>query len=316
MTRLTTTCKLFFYVLPLVFSSCATLLNGPAQNVHIATSPAIRQVTVDKCIATDSSLAKGYGFNTYVAARSNQNMVVHLQLDSGTKTILLRPRNSFAFWYNIYGNYGIGMLVDKDNPKRYCYPAWNYFSIKDSAVCRSRFAPIRKGQVRLSLALPFANIFCLTSTEGQYYSGGVFGLEAGADYFYKTDRYISLAAGAATDRGLGEYFGKGYLNRGAVLYTSIRNNYVVGSFDLGYGISFSGLRWAVVPYGDTVDVHKAVNNTGLGLSLSAQYRFGNYFRMGVLYQPNLVTTNFSPAINYQHYISVSLIWKLPLNARE
>ena len=299
--------------MPVFLGSCASILNSPVQNVHIATGEKIRHITVDNCITVDSSQMGADAPKSYLVQRSNKDLVIHLQLDSGSKTVLFRPRSSFAYWFNIYANYGIGMLVDRDNLKRYCYSSRNWLTIKDTMVYRRRFAPLPKGTMRLSVGLPLVNVFQLKSQNRIYTSGGLFGLEAGLDYFYKTDGYISLSAGAATDAGLGERFGKGYYERGRSLYASIKNNHVIGSFDLGYGVSFSGLEWKRLPYGDTIHLHESVKSTGLGLSLSGQYRFGNYFRMGVLYQPNIFSTNLTPAFNYQHYMAVNLLWKLPLN---
>jgi hypothetical protein len=53
-------------------------------------------------------------------------------------------------------------------------------------------------------------------------------------------------------------------------------------------------------------------NIGFGLSLSAQYRLGHYFKMGVLYQPNIINTSLKPTVDYQYYISFNLIWKIPI----
>jgi len=313
MTRLTTASATAFFAIPVFFSSCATILNSPVQNIHIATTEKIRHVSIDNCISADSSQMGAEAPKTYLVPRSTKNLVVHLQLDSGNKTILFRPRNSLAYWANLYFNYGIGMLVDRDNLKRYCYPSRTWLTMKDTVVYRRRFAPLPKGTLRLSVGLPLINTFRLQSQTGASTSTGLFGLEAGLDYFYKTDQYISLSVGAATDRGPEERFGKGFFEYQSSVYASIKNNYVIGSFDLGYGISLSGLEWNRSAVGDTIPLHQSVKSTGLGLSLQAQYRFGNYFRMGVLYQPNIFSTNLTPAFNYQHYIAVGFTWKLPLN---
>ena len=166
--------------------------------------------------------------------------------------------------------------------------------------------------MRLSLAWPFFNDFSIRSPQGAYHTNGIFGLEASWEVFYKKDRYISLSAGAATSNAPVDRFGKGYIQSADNLYASIRANRVIGSFDIGYGISLSEPVWVQHTLGDTVNLDRSFKNTALGLSLSAQYRLGNYFRMGVLYQPGILSANLSPALHYQHYISVSFIWKLPL----
>ena len=88
---------------------------------------------------------------------------------------------------------------------------------------------------------------------------------------------------------------------------------MIGSFDLGYGLSFSGLNWSQKTRGDTIKLDRSILSAGMGFSLSAQYRLGNSIRLGLLYQPNLLSFDQSPAFRYQHYISVNLTWKLPMN---
>ncbi|HEY4151211.1 MAG TPA: hypothetical protein VGM41_19875 [Chitinophagaceae bacterium] len=310
MTRLTASTACVYFLLPVFFGSCATILNGPAQNVHIASSPQIRVVSVDNCVLVDSDAMVNP--KTFVVPRRKKDLVVHLQLDSVVKTIMLRPQNSFAFWFNIYMTYGVGMLADKDNPKRYGYPGWNYFSMKDNIIRRERFEPIPKGTWRFAGTLPVISSYNMRLPVGHYLSGGVLALEAGVEYFYKDDRYFSLNAGTGTDRGA-EHIGRFYYDYSNAGYASFRNNYVVGSFDLGYGLSLSNMQWRRVSNGDSTVKDALSNSTVLGLSLSAQYRFGQYFRMGFLYQPGLLSTNFSPAFDYQHIFSLQLTWKFPLN---
>jgi hypothetical protein len=287
----------------ILLSSCATFLNSPVQKISISSGDKIQVVSVDKAISKD-------GTGLYNIPRSNNPLIVKLQIDSTQKTITLTPKSSFAYWFNIYCNYGIGMLVDKDNPKRYAYSRRNHFKFQDSTIKRVRFAPIKKGTVNLSLSLPFTTIFNVQAIDNHRNSAGLFGLEAGVDYFYRDNKYLSINVGAATDR-FGEYFGPGYVQTATTLFTSLRNNHIVGSFDLGYGINVSRPRWTIHTLGDTIKIDESVKSIGLGLSLSAQYRVGNYFRLGVLYQPNLLNTPFKPLFNYQHYISLNLIWKLP-----
>jgi hypothetical protein len=286
-----------------LLSSCATYLNSPVQKISISADKKIQVVSVDRSILKD-------GTGLYHIPRSNNPLIVKLQIDSAQKTVTLLPKSSFAYWFNIYCNYGIGMLVDKDNPKRYGYPRRNYFKLHDSTIKRVRFAPIKKGTVNLSLSLPFTTIFNVQTIDNHQNSAGVLGLEAGVDYFYRNNTYLSINVGAATDR-FGEYFGPGYVQTATTLYTSLRNNHVVGSFDLGYGFNVSRPKWTIRTLGDTIQINESVKSIGLGLSLSAQCRIGNYFRLGMLYQPNLLNTSFKPSFNYQHYISLNLVWKLP-----
>jgi hypothetical protein len=294
----------------LLFSSCATLLNQPVQKIFISTDKNIKSVVVRQSMLTDSSLTSAAADKGYYVRRSSQPLVVELQLDSTRKTIVLKAKNSFAFWFNIYCNYGIGMLIDKDNNLRYGYSKRNYFAVVDSTIKKFSFTPSRKGTINLSLTWPFANIFNFKSPTAQYKSSGVLGIGAGLEYFYNNNHYASLNFGAGTDV-FGEYFGDSLVS-GTAIYTSVRNNYIVGKFDFGYGINLTKFQWERSIFKDTISLYQLFENTAVGLSLSANYRLGNYFRLGLLYQPCFLSTNFSPALNYQHFISFNLIWKFPI----
>ncbi len=301
----------FTIFLALLLSSCATILNQPMQKVAIATGKNIKAVSIGKSLSVDSSLIRIDAPRFYYLVRSPEPVEVELQLDSTKKTTFLKSRNSFAYWANIYFNYGLGMLVDRDNTKRYAYPRNNYFTAEDSTIKRYVFAPVRKGTMNISLSLPLPSFFNLQSEKGNYNSVGAFGLQTGIDYFYKSNHYVSLNFGAAID-AFGEYFGPGYREFGTVLFTNVMNNNVVGSFDLGYGINLSKLQWKRTTVGDTINMDRSIKSTAMGFSLSAQYRLGNYFRIGILYQPDILTLNHLPVLKYQHYISFNFIWKLPI----
>ncbi len=158
------------------------------------------------------------------------------------KIVNLKARNSFAYWFNIYANYGLKMLVDRNNVKRYSYPARNYFVINDTAIKISRFAPTNKKAINLVISFPMVNIFNINSINGKYKSAGIFGFDAGIDCFYKHNESVSFNIGAAIDGGFGEYFGHAYIETGSTLYVTVRNNNVIGSFDVGYGLNFSKLE--------------------------------------------------------------------------
>jgi hypothetical protein len=295
----------------ILLSSCATVLNSPVQRIRISTDEKIQVLSVDRATLIDSTFIGIDGTSTYYIPRSNKPLKIVLQTDSTKKIFILPPKSSFAYLYNILANYGIGMLIDKNNPKRYAYSVRNYLKLQDTTIKRSRFAPIEKGTFNLSLSPSFTTIFSIQAKDKKYNSAGVFGLEAGLEYFFRNNNYLSINLGAATDR-FGEYFGPGYVETATTFFTSLRNNNIVGTFDLGYGINVSRQKWTKQTIGDTIKIDESIKSIGLGLSFSAQYRVGSYFRLGILYQPDILNTSFKPSLNYQHYISLNLIWKFPV----
>ncbi len=311
MRRFTIFYLIIIFPLTVLFSSCATILNQPVQRIFISVDKNISSVSVNKSLATDSSLTRIDAAKNYYIVRSKEPLAVELQIDSTKKTILLPSRNSTAYWANIYFNDGLGMLVDKNNVKRYAYSKRNYFAVKDTMIKRSSFAPITKGTANLSFSWPFTSFFNLQSETGNYNSTGPLGLQTGVDYFYKNNRYVSLNFGAATDI-FGEYLGKGYYESANLLFANLMNNNIAGRFDFGYGINLSKFEWRRKTIGDTINLDKTIKSTIAGFSLSIQYRFGDYFRFGILYQPGIFGLNATPVLKYQDYISLNLTWKLPL----
>jgi hypothetical protein len=285
-------------------------LNRRTQHIQITTDEKIRRVSVDNALFTDSSARELNGSAVFLVRRSHEPLFIHAELDSGEKIIRLRPHYSFAFWLNI-DYFGLGMLVDFNNPKRYGYNHWNYLALKDTTIILRRFAPVPKGTMYFSLLpLPSVNLFSLKSPEGQSTPGGPLGLAVGVDYFYKPDHYVSFSAGTGTSAFV-DHIGNGYFNTGHTLFGNVMNNHVIGSFDLGYGLSFSELLWEKMEVTDiyTVSLDRSVRSAGIGLSFSAQYRITKNLRLGVLYQPTLFSVNSRPAFGYQHYISAGFVWK-------
>jgi len=304
----------FNIILVLVFlSSCATILNGTKQKIVFSTDRKIKIVSVQMDAKEDPILNQSDLGKEYHVERSNKPLKVILQIDSTQKSIYIEPKKSLAYWSNIYFDYGIGMLVDNNNIKKWGYQCRNYLTAKDSTIRISRFAPMKKGTVMLSLALPipFTNIFNLKTIKGKYQSIGVFGFQGGMDYFYRDNHFLSINLGAATDV-FAEHIGNGYFETGSTVFTSIKNNQVAGSFSFGYGVNLSQFKWTNQLNGDRIKVVQSLKNLALGPSLSVDYRLGNYLRLGFLYQPTIINTTLKPVFDYQHYISINLTWKIPI----
>jgi hypothetical protein len=292
-------------------------MNQPAQKIRVVSDPSAKIISITTPGSTDSISKKSLKQqDTWYVKRGKALILITVQLDSITKTVKLKPVSSPAYWLNIYFNGGIGMLVDRNNLKRYAYPVNNYLSMKDTIVSVSRLMPVQKGAVNFSLSLSFINLFYMRSVNGRRPFGGVFGFQGGIDYYYRHNTYLSAGFGAGTDHGIGEYIGKGYYETGSSLFASIRNNHNIGRFDWGYGLSFLQLGWRNVTFGDTINMDRALKSRMIGLSFNTSYRLGKIFRVGILYQPGLFNVSSTPALDYQHSISFNFIWKFKLAARK
>ncbi len=298
----------YVILVALFFSSCATILNSPVQHVSIVTSKRIEVVSVD------SSMNSFGGRNSFYLRRGKDPLRLNLLVDSVEQKFAVKAYSSFAYWINIYFNYGIGLFFDKDNPKRYTYPRRRYLRMKGDRVVADRFAPTLKGTKNWHIAVPHSNFFRVATPGGHKKSEGFLGIETGLDYVYKDNRFISVYGGAATDFIAPlpvpiEYFGEHESSSG--IFVNARNNYRLGSFDLGYGISYSALFWRRKNPDDITFIPQAKTNSALGLSFTSSFRFGEYFHLGFLYQPYFVSIGNKTVMDYQHQISIELIWKNP-----
>ena len=207
----------------LLFASCATVLNSPIQKVTITSDKNIKIISVNKFEYQESALSDSDHSRSYYVFRSFMPLKVNLLVDSIPKSIVILPKNSFAYWLNISFLYGLGMLIDKDTPKRYAYSPNNHIVLKDSSIQLLRFSPIRKNTVNLTISPSCLNSFNINAVGKQYKSAGILGIEGGLEYYYHNNQYISLNAGVGTDI-LGEHFGQGYYQSGNAAYLESVHN--------------------------------------------------------------------------------------------
>jgi hypothetical protein len=306
---------ILFFISIISFSSCATILNAPTQRIYIRTDSTIKQVIVDKATYIDSFSNTPGMCKAYYVVRNKMPLIIILKSDSIEKKIFLKPINSFAYWWNIEWNYGLGMLIDKDNPKRYGYRKKNYFSFKDSTFCNKRFISIPKKAIDISLSLSPINVFNVRANNELYSSGSIFGAEAGLDYYYTEKQFISIAIGSSgNEHSFVDHIGGGFIEWERVSYVNLRNNTVIGDFSLGYGLNISKFEWGEYLNGNSLNSSDIIANTAVGLSFFTQYRLGQYLHLGFIYQPDFYSLN-SLGWNYQDYAALSFIWKFPINNR-
>lgn len=301
--------KFYIILLGLLLSSCATILNNSVQKISITTDKRIKVVSVDNSMKIFGNK------NSFYVGRSKNPIKLNLLVDTTRQNIFVKSHSSVAYWANIYFNYGIGMLIDKDNSKRYAYPKRMYLRLKDNKVIINRFAPTRKGTIDWHIALPHVNFFHIATNNGYRSSGGFWGIESGLDYFYQDNRFISVYGGAATDFFVPVPAAvdiRGMHQSSSGFFVSARNNYRVGSFDLGYGISYSRLNWRMTNNIDSTFIPQTKHNSAFELSFISAFRFGQYFQLGLLYQPYFISIDNRIKTDYQHQISIELIWKIPL----
>ena len=293
-----------FIVLASLLSSCATVLNRSFQRITISHDDKSRIVSIVKA---DSSMVKKINEDEYCIERSKAPAYLTLQSDNVVKQVRMPSENSFAYYYNILANYGLGMLIDRNSPKRFGIQRYNYFTLTNDSVIATSYAVAGKGSIFFDISLPVSvNIFNVRSSFGNYKSGGPLMLAAGIDFFKKNDEFFSARLGVSTDQ-FAEHPGKGYYQTNSVVYLNAQKHFIKEKFDFGYGMSLSRYTWENITLADTTKKDLIKRNVTAGLSLSLSYRIGKKWFLEGLYQPGVFVFGSSSPWFYQHYISISLI---------
>ena len=264
------------------------------------------------------------GLNISVPRSKTEELPIVVVKDSLRKTIRLRPTVSSKFYYNVL-SYGLGFLVDFRNPNRFGYRSGVYVNIDDPSDAHyHRYASFRKNDLTFNLSVPYVNSFYFNDGKANGSQFGFWGVAAGANYYYSDNKFVSLQAGAAINLPIPvpaavDYFGDTITVTNATsLFLNIKDNYVIGRFDLGYGLSVSRNTWREIrSIRDSTREYKSnilhdYVNTSIGGSFSAYYRLGRTIHMGLLYQPYLFSLSGSPAVKYEHTISFDVLWRFRL----
>ena len=307
-----------FYILivSLFMTSCATILNQPYTNVQVNTTEPSKIIYRNDTIKTINNKAN------LCAERKNETLSIVAITDSTTKTIEIKPRNSFWWWFNIPYTWGIGMLVDMNNPKRYSYPNKIYINSADTINKYSRYGQSdNKGALRLHLSLPHFNFFNLVPEGEKNRTGANFwGLTIGLDFYHSKNQFINLGATYA--------FGLVFPIPAAIdlsgehelmssWYIGLSNNHKLGRFTLGYGLSFGRNYWdfRFYDWGDPLPPTRepaSKSHYVFGLVFPTYFQLGECFNVGIVYRPTFYRPTLTDRVAYEHLISIDFAWKIRL----
>lgn len=298
------------------FCSCATILNPihKAMTIHTP-SPSKIIIRKDTLHTEDNQIS-------FLVPRSKEPLNLRVLTDSTDRAVSIPARGSFAYYLNIAYNYGLGMLVDQKNPKRYTYPRRIYL---DSSWDRgfSTFSAPHRGDINFQISFPYINSFVTQPFgENRKANTGFWGLGAGVDYYHQDRQYLSLNV-----RTVSDFFfpipapvtyqdGQDFMSSN---YLSLSNHHRVKRFDWGYGLSWIENKWGVDIYEGISDslpppppILNRKRHQALGLEFSGYYFTGPSFHMGLIYRPSFVRLYTDPVLKYEHLISVDLAWKIRL----
>lgn len=131
--------------------SCASIFNSQQTYTRIVTNQPSK-LTINGVENKDTVCEKEIWIN-----RSKKSIEIKAESETNKKTIIIKAKNSFMYWVNLY-NYGIGMLIDKNNPKRYTYPRTIVLNLNDTTAKYKTYIPYKKTNDSLKNILKFSPV--------------------------------------------------------------------------------------------------------------------------------------------------------------
>jgi hypothetical protein len=311
--------KIIFILVPLflINFSCATIINSRTQRIDIITNKEAEVGINGEVLANAENRTK------IVALRDVRPVEISVFNDTMSKHLVIDSRTSIAYWLNLYPSLGLGMLIDKDTPKRFAYPKKVYVDMTNSTNSYYIYNPgIRKGTLYFNSSFPWVNSFLLKPLEENSTKShtGFMGIMVSLDYYYKTNRYVNLSFSGVTDFIFlfpAPVDFDGEVDFMSSLYASFSSNYRIKRFTAGYGVSFSKNIWDHRYYqwqDSPPPVRDPVTKIdySLGFIFPLYCEIGEYFKIGLLYRPSFMTISPVTKFKYEHLISMDFAWKIPL----
>lgn len=315
----------------LFFTSCATLVNTRYTEVNLYTRQDSVKVYLNN--SADYSMTPA----RITAERSGEPLRITLEKNEQKEKIQVPSRITPQFWIgNMFtGMFVLGYMVDLSNDRRFTYPRKIYVDLDDPENVDYRYrtrenpkyllvqAPQKKtytgqkGTINIKLSIPEGNSFFLNKQTHWGNTFGFLGATTGMDYYYKDKRYWGLGAGAVINfvapfPAPFDFWGE-YENSSG-LYVDLLHGMDIHRFSLNYGVSFTQFYYEKGYKEDYLHTdslsytsyeHYSKSENRLGLSLSAKYKFTNYFNVGIKYLPSLYTWD-SREFRYGHLLFLDI----------
>jgi len=300
--------RIFFWGLIslFLFSSCASILNRKYTSVRILTEKPGKIEVNGLTLKT-----RPEGINLPVE-RQNKPLIILYQSDSLEKTVTVDRINSFAWFANIFTNYGLGMLVDKKKPVRYGYPRNIIISTKPEDFVLPRFNPyVPEGSLYWHFSIPYVNNFHLQRlNEGIQNSTGFWGIATSVEYFHSRDRSVSLSIGGVIDFFMPfiaavDYSGEWESSSSAYINLAYKQYYKRFNARLGIHASHQFWNFNYSSFGDPLPPTRPTANVShwtYGLSISTGWQLGRHTWTALTYKPGFFRSDLPNA--YEHVISL------------
>ena len=309
------------FIIGILFTSCATLLNQKTMNVNVDANTD----SVKVCLYHDTTQWYDTPIRLEVE-RSRNDLLLLAKKDSIQKLVQVNSRLSTAFWLgNIWSGVGVvGYAIDMTNPKRFSYPSTITIDFDANKYYSNDFFTLRKpekGLLCMKVSIPEGNHFYIDHGNGYGDNFGFLGISGELEY-YITDKYsVSSTMGALTDFMIPfpapvDYWGPH--ESASAIYGNIQLGSDLNRFNYGGGLQFNRTfysQWDTIPRTsenyrtDTLIMRKIQNN--IGLEFSTYYRISNGFNIGISYYPSVISWDKNGLKgHYSHLLFFELVFNV------
>jgi len=207
-----------------VFSSCATLLNPDKQSIDFIPDKNIKILSVKR----DSTNIRLNENSISLSRKSTPITVKYLN----QKDTIQRELNSYisnSYWWNIYFNYGLGMLVDDESDKKYVYLKRVYIT-NDNFLVKEK-----KGNHKITFGSEYSGF---GDRNFSAFTIVPYNFNIGLEYYHVHNQFIWV------ENHIGLYYlwvdkyYNGYFSAEGIDILNFNNNHVFNHFEVGYGLSF------------------------------------------------------------------------------
>ena len=320
--------KSFILGILLSMTSCATIFNSKTQKIHVYSYQKAKVKINDSIYELPAKIK---------VVRSKNDLPAVLIGDSITKNFILKPsvNPNFAIGNLAFVQFApVGYAIDLFSAKRYYYGKNIVINFDDSIteiktpVSQSvqkfkdyftKKHETKKGQINATISFPLVNgLYFKPQGQSFKYNAGPWGVSGGFEYYYETNKFLSVNASAVRDvitLAHGYYEDYNQSERMTAVAFGFTNNYKVKRFIFGYGVSYSKNTWYSFNERHEKfltsfpkDIWKS--NKTLGLIANSYFQFGREFCVGIIYKPSLYRLNNSSGFQYEHVVSLDFQWKV------
>lgn len=290
---------IFFILLAIGLSSCATLLNSDYSLVHLDSNEEHAQVQVLPDTATYSLPVD------IMIRRQKQPLGLHLKTPTRDTIVIVKRRLDPMVAANLLV-YGFGIIPDLLNPRGYRYPRFIHLDTPATKFNAPRvkapnnFALNKKGQIDLSIGFSGMSHTTFNIGEDPYTTiMPLFTPELSIDYYYKEGKAIALrgvytpAFSLGYDREFSRLYKSSQAGNVSLLWIrSLRRfHFNLGTSVLIQSIDVPGRSTDIQPAGSTLQYMQYDRSVSIGPALGIDWQISRYLTFGMHYLTGIYTIN-------------------------